>query len=746
MNGHVQWWWPVAKTMLAAATVLGLNCGWSVPRGSVPFGMLDVSIREAESARTESVPFASKLTAELQAFVESNGARSLKALSHGTTASVHVSESDSSVELMVGYEDSVEEATRRIEQCGYQVLDHIPGGRLLVVVSKSGEIRANDLRGMIAEQCVRYVALNHVIGLPDFDFNIQSAPDEADVATSGTPNDPMFGEMWGHRAVHAQSVWHKSRETNVIVAVIDTGVDLTHPDLGGANGNLWTNAAEADGVAGRDDDGNGIIDDVHGAAFQGRRRDGRPQDDNGHGTHCAGTIGAIGNNGRGVIGLNWKVSIMVVKVLGANGSGSNSDVVRGIYYAIENGAQVICNSYGGDSYDPYMREAIEAAQRQGVLFVAAAGNKGANTDAKREYPAGYGVSNILSVGAMDREDCLASFSNYGRQSVHIAAPGVNILSTYPVSMGSYKFMSGTSMATPYVAGAAALIWNHVDASDRPRWQAVREALISNGRHLEGLKNKVRGGTVFDLAAMASDSDLETPSPSAPIPSAPLPVSPIKPKPAPSNGGSDRYVYQQKVFKDHVLRGKGNLLSVELDLKQSSIVRITGHASVHSGNGNVVQVGTGYSYNERLTGDFWKESWRGLTVPAGGHTVVLSSDFITELAAGKHKIYWRVFTGNESDELNFSEAASLIVEVDQRGRAPITHVPVARVTPVEIPTVESPARPAPDAGSPPMEERIIRVPSNRMPPVKKPSGVKAPTKKGPISEEPVEEVSSKALAG
>lgn len=359
------------------------------------------------------------------------------------------------------------------------------------------------------------------------------------------------------------------------------------------------------------------------------------------------------------------------------------------------------------------------------------------------------VSHILSVAALDQDDNLASFSNFGQQSVHIAAPGVNILSTYPVAFGSYKFMSGTSMATPYVVGAAALIWNQVDDSSKPRWQAVRDTLIANSRHLDSLKSRVRGGTVFDLATMASGPGNTmpvpyAPSPSQPIPSSPLPMAPTKQKPVQSGGRSERFVYQQKVFNDHVLRGKGNLLSVELELKQPATVRITGHASVHSTN--LVSVGTGYSAHEELTGEFWKESWRGLTVPADGQTVVLSSDFITQLAAGKHKIYWRVFTGSETDELLFSEAASLIVEIDQQPRAPLAETPAvkapaakapaARTPPAQAPVVETPAPKAPAVEVPAGEEQVIKVPTMRLP-SQKPSGAKSPPKKAPVVAVPAE---------
>ena len=281
------------------------------------------------------------------------------------------------------------------------------------------------------------------------------------------PNDPRFGELWGlHNTgqsggkvdadIDAPEGWEWGTGSDeVVVAVIDTGVDYRHPDLAG---NMWVNAAEQGGQAGVDDDGNGYVDDIYGYDFD--HNDGDPMDDHYHGTHCAGTVGAAGNNGEGITGVCWGVRIMAVKFLDSSGNGSTSDAIASVQYATRMGARVTSNSWGGGSYNQGLKDAIDAAGAAGILFVAAAGNNSTNNDAAPHYPSNYTSANLIAVLATDRNDVRASFSNYGRTSVDLGAPGVSILSCKPG--GSYQTLSGTSMATPHVAGACALLWS-VDA-------------------------------------------------------------------------------------------------------------------------------------------------------------------------------------------------------------------------------------------------------------------------------------------
>jgi len=315
-------------------------------------------------------------------------------------------------------------------------------------------------------------AVAHYKKLADVEF---AEPDYI-VSINLTPNDPKFtdGTLWGmHNTgqsggtadadIDAPEAWNtRTDASSTIVAVIDTGVRYTHEDLAG---NMWKNPGEtgldANGndkaTNGIDDDGNGLVDDVYGAKYVGVQISGDPNDDNGHGSHVSGTIGGFGNNGKGVVGVCWRVKIMALKFLNSAGSGSSSDAIKCINYAIAKGAHVLSNSWGGGGYSTSLYNAINSARNAGIIFVAAAGNNGANNDATPFYPASYNLDNIISVAATDRNDALASFSNYGATSVDIGAPGVSIYSTVRTSDTAYATYSGTSMACPHVAGAVALV-------------------------------------------------------------------------------------------------------------------------------------------------------------------------------------------------------------------------------------------------------------------------------------------------
>lgn len=273
------------------------------------------------------------------------------------------------------------------------------------------------------------------------------------VVSSLTPNDTLFGQLWGFSSMQATQAWGiKTDCSSVIVGVVDTGVDYQHEDL---LGNRWINSGEiaADGI---DNDGNGYIDDVYGWDFTSNG-DNNPMDEHGHGTHVAGTIAGVGNNGKGVSGVCWTARVAALKFLDSSGSGATSDAVEAIHYARVNGFKVLNNSWGGSTYNQSLKDAIDQASQAGVLFVAAAGNDGRNNDTQPTYPAGYGSPNIISVAASDQLDRLTSFSNFGPFTVHLAAPGLSIKSTY---LGDqYVTNSGTSMASPHVAGAAALLWS-----------------------------------------------------------------------------------------------------------------------------------------------------------------------------------------------------------------------------------------------------------------------------------------------
>jgi subtilisin family serine protease len=286
-----------------------------------------------------------------------------------------------------------------------------------------------------------------------------------------TPNDARFvdGTLWGLRNtgqnggvagadINAVAAWDiTTGSSNVVVAVIDTGIRYTHQELASR---MWTNPGEVAGN-GVDDDNDGYIDNVHGInAINGT---GNPADDNDHGTHVAGTIGAAANDGNPHVGVAWNVRLMACKFLGADGSGTTSDAIECINFAVTNGAKVLNNSWGGGPFEQALYDAIVNSRNQGVLFVAAAGNESNDNDASPSYPASYSVDNIIAVAALDRSDNLASFSNYGHNSVHLGAPGVAIFSSTSGANNEYQTFNGTSMATPHVSGVAALILSQFPA-------------------------------------------------------------------------------------------------------------------------------------------------------------------------------------------------------------------------------------------------------------------------------------------
>jgi subtilisin family serine protease len=286
--------------------------------------------------------------------------------------------------------------------------------------------------------------------------------------------------------IGALLAWGKTQGSDkVVVAVLDSGVDYTHQDL---VANMWS---RPDAVPEYTDDELGRIDDIHG--FDADADAGDPMDDNGHGTHCAGVIGAEGDNGIGIAGINWNVSIMPLKFLGRGGFGSTANAIKAINYAIDRkqhgvNVRVINASWGSTSYSRALEDAIRAAGEQGILFVAAAGNSSTDNDKRAHYPSNYDLPNVISVAALDRTDSMASFSNYGVKTVHIAAPGREIVSTW---LGNaFREASGTSMAAPHVAGVAALV---LAQEPNMSMAKLRERLLSTVDKLPALEGKTATG-------------------------------------------------------------------------------------------------------------------------------------------------------------------------------------------------------------------------------------------------------------
>ncbi|HJN67787.1 MAG TPA: S8 family serine peptidase, partial [Pirellulales bacterium] len=274
------------------------------------------------------------------------------------------------------------------------------------------------------------------------------------------PGDPSFTSLWGlnntgqtggvaDADIDATEAWDIQTGNNVVVGIIDTGIDYTHPDL---IDNMWVNPGEI-ASNGLDDDGNGYIDDVYGYDFA--YGDSDPYDGHSHGTHVAGTIAASGNNGQGVVGVNWDAQLMALKFLSDSGSGSTMNAILAVDYATMMGVRVTNNSWGGGGYSQALYNAIAAAGAAESLFIAAAGNSSSNNDASPHYPSNYDLDNVISVASTTHNDTLSSFSCYGATTVDLGAPGSSIYSTVPGN--SYASYSGTSMATPHVAGVAAML-------------------------------------------------------------------------------------------------------------------------------------------------------------------------------------------------------------------------------------------------------------------------------------------------
>ncbi len=401
---------------------------------------------------------------------------------------------DRPVRLLISYDKlNGKPNADNLKAAGLKAIEDYEKGQFLVVEPVQ-VVSAQTVDTLMNDNAVVHASPDYVLSLPG---NETVRMMEA-TSDSETPTDPLWSHLWGMKNIHANQVWRTHREArNVIVAVIDTGVDYTHPDL---KNNLWTK----NGTHGYD-----FFDD-----------DAEPMDEQGHGTHCAGTIAAEGNNNAGVVGVCWKAQIMAMRFLGPDGSGSTADAVKCIDWAVANGAHILNNSWAGPDNSLELKAAITRAEQKGVLFVAAAGNtvnRGNNNDTNPYYPAAYPNANMISVGAIDVNDAAGTFSHYGKISVDIGAPGVGIVSSMPNNR--YAQLDGTSMAAPHVAGAAALVWSKIYATPTQspeQMQRVRDLILQNARPIPALQQlwghsapaKVPGG-VLDIAFLIDSSSNPT---------------------------------------------------------------------------------------------------------------------------------------------------------------------------------------------------------------------------------------------
>jgi subtilisin family serine protease len=351
-------------------------------------------------------------------------------------------------------------------------MKHRPGE--FVVVHSDDGFTAEILLRLNADSLVSFIE-------PDYKYRFFQTPVSC--------NDPLFvsGALWGLTRINAPIAWRRRTSSNVIVAVIDTGIDYQHRDL---EKNMWRGFGNEVGY-----------DFLHASPD--------PMDRDGHGTHCAGIIAAVGDNGLDSVGVVWNAKLMALKVGdSAAHFTSASAIVQAIDYALANHARILSNSWGGYQDAFVIREAVRRTEAADCLFVAAAGNDGIDNDGTQPmFPASYSNKNIIAVLATDKSDNLASLSNFGRRSVHIGAPGVDIVSTIPGNKTAPK--SGSSMATPYVAGAAALVWSD------PRYQQytaeqIKQLILDNCRKVRGLNGKCVCNGILDLAFLSS------PTPSLPL--------------------------------------------------------------------------------------------------------------------------------------------------------------------------------------------------------------------------------------
>ncbi|MGB9081028.1 MAG: S8 family serine peptidase [Desulfuromonadaceae bacterium] len=356
-------------------------------------------------------------------------------------------------EIIIKYREGREGAGAALHQRhGSQRIREFKAYGLEQVEIRSGQSVQDAITAFEADPDVAYAEPNYVFH------------------TMVVPYDPYWGNLWGMVKISTPAAWDNGTGSQaVVIGTIDTGVDYTHPDL---SANIWTGT-----------------DGSHGYNAIAGTYD--PKDDNGHGTHVAGTIGAVGNNGVGVAGVNWSVKIMACKFLNARGSGYTTDAVECLnYFRVQRaaGVNIIAtnNSWGGGGYSQALYDVINA--ERDMLFIAAAGNSGTDNDTTASYPASYDLPNVVAVAATDSNDLLASWSQYGRRTVDIAAPGVNIYSTLPNS--SYAYYSGTSMATPHVTGLTGLIKATYPDAD---WRTIKNLILSSGDDVPSLVDKTITG-------------------------------------------------------------------------------------------------------------------------------------------------------------------------------------------------------------------------------------------------------------
>jgi len=379
-------------------------------------------------------------------------------------------------QLIVGFAAGTSHAAAKsvVEQAGARIERRLDRIGALVIRPRRGNASSGLREQLRHRRGVRYAESDYILGKSD-----------------AVPDDPFYTRQYALQSpgdgISAPQAWGV-RTACSLVAALDTGTQYDHPDL---KANIWHNKNEVKGN-GKDDDHNGYVDDYYG--FNAEKGSGSGADGDGHGTHVAGIIGAQANNATGVSGACWTAKVMPVRFMNDKGRGSTSDAIAGLDYAVHMNAKVVNCSFGSSSKSSALQDAVKSAKAAGVLLVVAAGNDGENIESKPQYPAAYTDGNILTVAASTATGTLASFSNFGAKSVDLAAPGDQIYSTYPTS--GYKYLSGTSMAAPLFAAAAAML----RAQDSKRtYSEIRSILKNTVDPDPALAGKTVTGGRLDLA-------------------------------------------------------------------------------------------------------------------------------------------------------------------------------------------------------------------------------------------------------
>ena len=402
----------------------------------------------------------------------------------------------SSNTLLISLESDAgaEKLHQRLGAIEVQRYQSLPG--IEVVIFQEGADLEGIFASYVASPMVKAVSYNYL-------RSIQALPNDPLIQAGFKwefDNTGLVGGVIG-ADIDAKAAWDTLSEApEVIVAVLDTGIRYTHEDL---RGNMWINPDEIAGN-GIDDDGNGYVDDIHG--INAGNDSGNPMDDNGHGTHVAGIVGAVGNNGIGLSGVAWNIKVMALKFIDGKGDGEDVDAIECINYAIQNGASVINSSWGGGEFNQVLKDAIEVASDNGVFFVAAAGNEGNDNDAIGHYPSSYELANVVSVTATNRKDELAGFANFGENTVDLAAPGNGIYSCYNGSDSDYRSLDGSSMAAPLVSGTLGLLTARFPSESMP---SILNRLLASVDPLESLARRCRTGGRLNLSRALM---LESPPP------------------------------------------------------------------------------------------------------------------------------------------------------------------------------------------------------------------------------------------